>query len=208
MARSLNPNAANNREQETPPESSSPSPSESSSTTGERRGFLVKLAAGAIGVVLGIFPIAAGALTIFDPLFRKKKSAGQKIRVATIDQLPEDGTPIRVPIVADFVDAWNREPNQPIGAVYLRKQADQVVAFNAICPHAGCFVGYSTNRDVFQCPCHTSAFELDGARIMPSPSPRDLDRLAVDTDRLTDTGEIWVEFVNYYAGKEEKIAKA
>jgi menaquinol-cytochrome c reductase iron-sulfur subunit len=208
MAKSLNPQAAENREQDARPESSPESSSSPSSNDDERRGFLVKLAAGAIGVVLGIFPVAAGALTILDPLIGKKKTKGEKIRVATIEQLPDDGTPVRVPIVADLVDAWNREPNQPIGAVYLRREGDNVVAFNAICPHAGCFVGYASDTDVFQCPCHTSTFELDGARVMPSPSPRDLDKLVVDEDRLAGTGEIWIDFVNYYPGKAQQIPKA
>lgn len=208
MAKSLNPQAAENREQDAQPESARQSSPSSSSNDDQRRGFLVKFAAGAIGVVLGIFPVAAGALTILDPLIGKKKTKGKKIRVATIEQLPDDGTPIRIPIVADLVDAWNREPNQPIGAVYLRKVGDQVIAFNAICPHLGCFVGYTGGDNVFLCPCHTSAFELDGARIKPSPSPRDLDKLVVDEDRLADTGEIWIEFVNYYTGKEERIPKA
>lgn len=208
MAKSLNPNAAENREDDVVAESPKGSPAAADPSDDERRSFLVKLAAGAIGVVLGIFPIAAGALTIFDPLIGNKKSKGKKIRVATVDQLPDDGTPIRVPIVADLVDVWNREPNQPIGAVYLRKDGEKVIAFNAICPHAGCFVGYSGDRQVFQCPCHTSAFELNGDRIMPSPSPRDLDKLAVDNDKLAGKGEVWIEFVNYYPGKEERIPKA
>jgi len=208
MAKSLNPNAAPNREDDAPDKSPPNSASSPDDSDNERRGFLVKLAAIAIGAVLGIFPVAAGVLTIFDPLIGKKKSKGKKIRVATIDQLPDDGTPIRVPIVADLVDVWNREPNQPIGAVYLRKEGEKVVAFNAICPHAGCFVGYAGDSRVFQCPCHTSAFELDGARVMPSPSPRDLDKLVVDKDKLAANGEVWIEFVNYYAGKADRIPKA
>lgn len=215
MAKSLNPNAADNRESITAEKQDDLAAAKPELATSvrpaapddERRSFLVKLAAGTIAVVLGIFPVAAGALTIFDPLLGKKKSKGKPIRVATIDQLPQDGTPVRVPIVADLVDAWNREPNQPIGAVYLRKDGDRVVALNAICPHAGCFVGYAADRHAFQCPCHTSAFELDGDRVLPSPSPRDLDKLDVDEAKLADTGEIWIEFVNYYPGKEKQIPK-
>lgn len=207
MAKSLNPNAAENRDSDSTPQSAPPISASQSGSNHERRNFLTKVAAGAIGVVLGLFPIAVGALTILDPLVGKKKKKGQLIRVASVSQLPDDGTPIRVPIVSDLVDAWNRETNQPIGAVYLRKDKDKVVAFNAICPHAGCFIGYSSQRAVFQCPCHTSAFELDGDRIEPSPSPRDLDPLSIDEKRLSE-GEIWIDFVNYYPGKATRIAKA
>jgi menaquinol-cytochrome c reductase iron-sulfur subunit len=126
--------------------------------------------------------------------------------VASLAAIPADGTPIQVPVIADLTDAWNREPNQPIGAVYLRREGDQVVCFNAICPHAGCFVGYAADRKVFQCPCHTSSFTLDGERIMPSPSPRNMDELKVEADKLK-SGEVWIEFVNYYPGKEDREEK-
>jgi Rieske Fe-S protein len=113
---------------------------------------------------------------------------------------------VQVPVVADLTDAWNREANQPIGAVYLRRDGDKVVCFNAICPHAGCFVAYAADRKVFQCPCHTSSFQLDGTKIEPSPSPRNMDELAVQESKLKD-GEVWVQFVNYYPGTEHREEK-
>jgi menaquinol-cytochrome c reductase iron-sulfur subunit len=152
-------------------------------------------------------------LVFLDPILRRKKKAdtgedsGRPFRrVAALDALPADGTPVQVPVLADLTDAWNREPNQPVGAVYLRKVGDQVECFNAICPHAGCFVAYSVDRKLFQCPCHTSSFQLDGTRILPSPSPRDMDDLKVDDSKLKE-GEVWVQFVNYYPGHEEREAK-
>jgi Rieske Fe-S protein len=181
-----------------------------------RRNFLAGAAAVVIGGILSLFPLGVGTLLFLDPILRRKSKEGGHggehsgrpfRRVATVEALPADGTPVQVPVIADLTDAWSRESNQPIGAVYLRKLADgNVECFNAICPHAGCFVAFSGERKVFQCPCHTSSFELDGQRIMPSPSPRDMDALAVDEKKLKD-GEIWVQFVNYYPGHEEREAK-
>jgi menaquinol-cytochrome c reductase iron-sulfur subunit len=176
-----------------------------------RRNVVAAVAATLIGGLVGIVPFAAGLATFLDPLLRRKKAGGEgsatSRRVALLDALPVDGTPVQVPVVADLTDAWNREPNQPIGAVYLRRVADdKVECFNAICPHAGCFVGYAADRKVFQCPCHTSSFELDGQRIMPSPSPRNMDALTVDDAKLKQ-GEIWVQFENFYPGKEEREVK-
>ncbi len=207
MAKSLNPNA-------TPPGGLPPPvPARHAAepVVAPRRNLLASIAAVIIGSFVGIVPFAAGVATFLDPLWRQKKSGGEGgeqpfRRVASLDALPKDGTPIQVPVVADLTDAWNREANQPIGAVYLRREGDTVHCFNAICPHAGCFVGYAAERKVFQCPCHTSSFELDGQRIMPSPSPRNMDELAVDKDRL-QAGEVWVQFVNYYPGKEDREAK-
>lgn len=177
-----------------------------------RRNVLVATMAAVLGAVVAIFPLGAGLLVFLDPILKRKASGSggegsrPMRRVATLEALPTDGTPVQVPVIADQTNAWNREPNQPIGAVYLRRQGNGVECFNAICPHAGCFVAYSGDRKLFQCPCHTSAFELDGERIMPSPSPRDMDKLSVDQEKLKQ-GEVWIEFVNYYPGKATQEAK-
>ena len=81
-----------------------------------------------------------------------------------------------------------------------------IVPTHAICPHAGCFVAYAADRKVFQCPCHTSSFQLDGTKIEPSPSPRNMDELAVQDSTLKE-GEVWVQFVNYYPGTEHREEK-
>jgi Rieske Fe-S protein len=207
MAKSLNPRAA---DAAGPPSRPAPVSAEPEFEA-PRRNLLAAVAATLIGAVVGLAPLAAGLATFFDPLLRRKGKTGeseghQSRRVATLDLLPSDGTPVQVPVIADLTDAWNREASQPVGAVYLRRTEQGVECFNAICPHAGCFVGYSAERDVFQCPCHTSSFKLTGERIMPSPSPRDMDKLAVDEEKLKE-GEIWVQFVNFYPGKEHREEK-
>lgn len=204
MARSLNPRAAGQ------PSSANPAPASTPQTP--RRNVLVAAMAATIGAVVSLVPLGLGLAVFFDPLLRRKTSAktsadkGQLRRVATFDSLPPDGTPMQVPVIADQTDAWNREPNQPIGAVYLRRLGSQVKCFNSICPHAGCFIAFAAEREVFQCPCHASSFQLDGSCIKPSPSPRDMDELKVDPDRLKN-GEVWIEFVNYYPGKEHQEPK-
>lgn len=178
-----------------------------------RRGFLASLVATIAGAVVAIFPTAAGLTMFASPLLRSSRSTGPEStgkpfrRVASVDSLPPDGTPVQVPVIADLVDAWNSEPNQPIGAVYLRRLADgSVKCFNAICPHAGCFVGFAAERKAFQCPCHTSSFNLDGDIIQPSPSPRAMDELKVDAEKLSQ-GEVWVQFLSYLPGKHDQVEK-
>lgn len=176
-----------------------------------RRGFLAAAIATIAGGIVSVFPAAVGLTVFASPLLSRSKStsSGGKPfrRVASVDSLPQDGTPVQVPVVADLVDAWTNEPNQPIGAVYLRRLADgSVQCFNAICPHAGCFVGFAKERNCFQCPCHTSAFTLDGSSIQPSVSPRDMDELKVDLNRLKE-GEVWVQFASYLPGKHEQVEK-
>jgi menaquinol-cytochrome c reductase iron-sulfur subunit len=201
MAKSLNPRAAGG----------GASSSVENRELAPRRNVVAAVAAVTIGAFVSIVPFAAGLATFLDPLLRRKRGgdesgARESRRIASLEALPADGTPVQVPVIADLTDAWNREPNQPIGAVYLRRQGASVACFNAICPHAGCFIGYAADRKIFQCPCHTSSFELDGQRILPSPSPRNMDPLEVDPEKLK-AGEVWVQFVNYYPGKADREEK-
>ena len=78
----------------------------------------------------------------------------------------------------------------------------------ASCPHAGCFVAFLPDRNQYKCPCHTSAFEIDGSRVMPCVSPRDLDSLKTEVREQGGERVVFVDFVNFYSGLAEKRAKA
>jgi menaquinol-cytochrome c reductase iron-sulfur subunit len=169
----------------------------------DRRNFLTKAAAVVIGgIVAAIAPIA-GLFVAFDPLRRKSEASGL-VLVTSLNALPDDGTPRKFSVIATKVDAWNRTPNVPIGAVYLQRFKDgKVRALNVVCPHAGCFVDFRSAQNHYHCPCHNSSFALDGKVLDPkSPSPRALDDLEVEIRNGT---EIWVKFQNFRAGVHEKI---
>ena len=116
-------------------------------------------------------------------------------------------------MIADREDAWNRYAGQRIGAVYLVRAAGAEVptAFTAKCPHAGCFIGYTHGETEFKCPCHTSAFNLDGSRVRGDEevSPRDMDELPVElrgielADGQTAT-EVLVEFIDFQTGHSQR----
>lgn len=180
----------------------------------DRRGFFARAAAVVIGGLISIFPAAAGLFTFADPLRSRSKSSGDNepgklVRVATFEALPGDGVPRQFPVIADRQDAWNRFPNEAIGAVYLRRKKDseEIEAFNATCPHAGCFVNFVADRNAYQCPCHDSAFDVDG-HCKYGPSPRDLDSLATEVRSDGDEKAIWVRYVDFIVGKDEKKPKS
>ncbi len=176
----------------------------------ERRNFLIKTAAAITGGIAAIFPFAIGLFTFADPLRRRSAGNGEGfVRVASLTAVPDDGVPRQFAIVADRTDSWSRLPNEPIGAIYLRRKKgeEEPQAFNAICPHAGCFVGYTAERNLFQCPCHNSAFQLDGSIIQPSPSPRAMDELPCEIRTVDGRQEIWVQFHDFLPGREEAIPR-
>ncbi|MFN7138777.1 MAG: ubiquinol-cytochrome c reductase iron-sulfur subunit [Limisphaerales bacterium] len=159
----------------------------------------------AIGAVLGIIPFAGGLAVYFDPLRRKSSGPGGPIRVASLSALPEDGIPRKFAVVADRVDAWNKYPNVPIGAIYLRRREGKIEALHTVCPHAGCFIDYAPERGSFLCPCHNSTFALDGSINDPnSPSPRGMDPLEVEVRG----NDIYVTFQNFRAGTHDRIPEA
>lgn len=169
----------------------------------DRRDFISKAAAVAIGGSLVVLPAVAGLCVVLDPL-RRKSEAGASVLVANLNSLPENGEPRKFAVLATKVDAWNRTPNVPVGAVYLQRLPDQKVrALNVVCPHAGCFVDYRAANSNYFCPCHNSSFALDGKVLDPkSPSPRGLDELPVEVRNGT---EVWVTFQNFRAGLHEKV---
>jgi len=169
-----------------------------------RRGFLARLVALGLGALAYLTPVAAGLAAFLNPL-RQKSQAGQFIRLAPLETLED--TPRKVPVIMDRTDAWNRYPQQPVGAVWLRKVGPkEVKALHVVCPHAGCFVDYDAAARQFVCPCHQAHFDLDGKRLEAhSSSPRDLDTLEVDYEMQDGVTYVRVKFQNFRIGTPEKI---
>jgi rieske iron-sulfur protein len=67
------------------------------------------------------------------------------------------------------------DPTTLVGPTRERA-ADGVVAYSAICPHAGCEVdGWSAEQKILECPCHNSKYNpCDSATVVDGPSPRGL----------------------------------
>ncbi len=172
----------------------------------ERRGFLKKISALVMGGVTALVPTVAGLAVFLDPL-RRKSQAGASVPVTSLESLPNDGVPRRFSIRADRSDAWNKYPQAPVGAVYLRRTGEKTVeALNVVCPHAGCFVDYRAANRSFFCPCHNSSFHVDGTIAdLKSPSPRALDSLEVEIRHQT---EVWVKFQHFRIGRAEKVPLA
>ena len=184
--------------------------SETPATPPPRRSFLTIAATVITSGLLGIIPLALATVFALDPLARKKKAAEGDgfLKVATLTELPADGTPVRFTVQADRVDAWNLYRQQTIGTVYLRKIAEQVIAFNDTCPHLGCKVDYKpSGKDGphYYCPCHASAFRVDSGEKQNAIPPRGMDTLEV---RVKEDGTVWVKYQEFRAGITEKIVVA
>lgn len=191
----------------------------------ERRTLLAGILAVVAGAITAVVPLVAGLVTLFDPVLRKGKKPGAFqgasgaqqgfVRLAAVDAIPADGRVRRIAVRVDQLDAWNFTPDYPVGAVYVRRDADTdaidaIQVLQATCPHAGCSVAPSADGSAFHCPCHNSAFDLTGQRITKAgkenPSPRNMDVLEVDAEQLA-AGEVWVRYQDFVPGIEERKVK-
>src|SRR6266511_629140 len=60
-------------------------------------------------------------------------------------------------IAVGHAAAFTTPSGRPAVAVRLGER--QVVAFSAVCTHAGCTVGYDSGSRLLACPCHGAEFD-------------------------------------------------
>ncbi|HEX3946259.1 MAG TPA: Rieske (2Fe-2S) protein [Acidimicrobiales bacterium] len=70
---------------------------------------------------------------------------------------------------ARFTDPASGDPG-----LVLQLTKGSFVAYDAVCPHAGCTVGYSTAGRLIVCPCHGSEFNPDTGAVEVGPATRGL----------------------------------
>jgi len=65
---------------------------------------------------------------------------------------------------------------QTLSAATKERAADGVLAYSAICPHAGCEItGWSAERKIIECPCHASHYDpREAGAVIDGPTPRPL----------------------------------
>jgi thiosulfate dehydrogenase (quinone) large subunit len=75
---------------------------------------------------------------------------------------------------ASFTDPATGDPS-----IVIRPSSGRFVAFDAVCPHAGCTVGYDPSAKVIVCPCHGSQFNASTGAVEVGPAPTGLKKLGI-----------------------------
>ena len=75
---------------------------------------------------------------------------------------------------ARFTDPSSGDP-----ALVIQLTRGSYVAYDAVCPHAGCTVGYSTAARQIVCPCHGSEFSPATGAVEVGPASRGLGTISV-----------------------------
>jgi menaquinol-cytochrome c reductase iron-sulfur subunit len=167
-----------------------------------RRAFL-KVGVGALGAGLATVVAAPALRAIVWPLAEDAAVTSGGDEFVVVGKREAFGPdPVRVDIYADRVDAWNRTQNVKIGSAWVVERDGQLHAFSTVCPHLGCAVDYDAETKKFACPCHDSAFGLDGSH-EAGPSPRPLDQLSIEEQK--DGKLIAIRYERFKQGVEEKV---
>ncbi len=74
--------------------------------------------------------------------------------------------------------SWTRATGDP--GLVLQLTKDQFVAYDAVCPHAGCTVGYSAGAKLIVCPRHGSEFDPATGAVVNPPAQRGLTPIHVE----------------------------
>jgi thiosulfate dehydrogenase [quinone] large subunit len=94
-------------------------------------------------------------------------------RIGTLSDLQSRGS-------LDFSDPASGDP-----AVAVALSGGSIVAFDAICTHAGCQVAYNSSQRLLTCPCHGAAFDPSHSAAVvagPAPTPLASIKVVVGTD--------------------------
>ncbi len=164
---------------------------------GGRRTFL-KVGVGVIGAGLATVVAAPALKAVLWPLDAEITSGGEDF-VVVGERSQFGNQPVKVDIYADRTDAWNRTKNVKIGSAWVVEVEGELVAYSTVCPHLGCAVDYSADVGKFKCPCHRSAFGLDGTA-EEGPAPRPLDTLEVEEREKL----VAIRYARFKTGVESK----
>jgi thiosulfate dehydrogenase [quinone] large subunit len=137
-----------------------------------RRAFLA--AAGLAGrVAAGTLVLAAGAAPLIAG--REQRRTADRAGFRPVGSLWE------VPVgQGELVE----RPASGLPAILVRLTEDQLVAYDAICTHARCVVGFDPDRRLIICACHGAEFDPSRqAAVVAGPAPRPLPPIKVRVDR-------------------------
>lgn len=156
----------------------------------QRRDLIVTGAVGVFGLVLAGLDAGLGRLLgrAKPPASRTHLSTPTPARkgstttsTASVPSPTPPGTRIGpaadVPVgsAASFQDPSSGDP-----AIVIQPSAGHFLAFDAVCPHAGCTVEFQQSQNVIICPCHGSLFNAATGAVEQGPASTGLRPITVN----------------------------
>lgn len=144
-------------------------------------------------VIYGLNALMGAALALPAAAFLLLKPKSQKqddwVEAADATQF-QVKKPEEVVFRRKRVDGW-RVVDEKTTAWVVRMDQNNLIAYAPQCTHLGCAYHWDEQEKTFVCPCHTSAFSIEG-KVLSGPAPRPLDRYVtrIDNGKLLIGSEI------------------
>ncbi len=139
---------------------------------------LGRLAGGSTSTTQSSNTLSTGGATVPPTTPGPSTTAGAGATTTTA--APPSGTALgpasTVPVggSAAFTDPATGDPG-----LVIQQTADDFVAFDAVCPHAGCTVAYQAAAKIIACPCHGSEFNPRTGAVERGPATTGLTSIRV-----------------------------
>lgn len=160
----------------------------------DRRRLLVQLGGAAIAAVwiLGLLPRARPGNVATEPSPSPTATPTTSPSASPSPSTAPSGT--KVGSLADLRSQGSlgfQDPKTGDPAVAVALSGGSVVAFDAVCTHAGCQVSYDTGQRLLACPCHGALFDpAHGAAVVGGPAPTPLASIPV---RVASDGNVYAD---------------
>jgi menaquinol-cytochrome c reductase iron-sulfur subunit len=141
-----------------------------------RRRFYLSFIYGLGGIMGAVMAVPAVAYLLLPPRLRKQQDF---VEAGNIAQLPPK-QPVEMIFRQTRTDGW-KVTTEKRTAWVVNLPGEGVVAFGPQCTHLGCAYHWEAAQGQFFCPCHNSAFSVDG-KVLAGPAPRPLDRYETKVD--------------------------
>lgn len=134
--------------------------------------------------------------SLISPAFTRRQR--DWVDVGSVDELPT-GHPTQLDHVTTIRDGWMEAKSRK--AVWAVKQPQgDVKVFSPICTHLGCGYRWDDMENKFLCPCHGSAYDLNG-QVLGGPAPRPLDVLPAKVE----SGRLLVMYKQFKSGLPQSV---
>jgi len=160
-----------------------------------RRGFMKKSS-----LILGLIMGGLLGIPFIGSIIKpgNNKAGASFSKVGSLDSIPVN-KPINIPFLTSSEDAYLNAVEMH-NIWILKDEKEQVTSYSPICPHLGCSFNWNEKVSHFECPCHTSVWDISG-KLLSGPSPRDLDKLPIEIRN----NEIFVRWEKFRIGIPQRI---